>query len=271
MAADADPPADTADIADTDRTDPTDLVVGLHAATALLQANPERASVVLIQRGRRDRRIGAVMDLARAAGVRLQVRPRQALDRLHGGPHQGVVVRLQRARALDQSDLEAWLEQAAEPFLLVLDGVEDPRNLGACLRTADAAGVDAVIVPRSRSASLGAAAYKSASGALEHVPVYSVPNLARALRSVASFGVRIIGAADDAPCSWCVADYRGPLAIVLGGEAAGLRRLTRQACDELVAIPMQGRVSSLNVSVAAGVLLFEALRQRQLASLASAP
>jgi 23S rRNA (guanosine2251-2'-O)-methyltransferase len=148
------------------------------------------------------------------------------------------------------------------PLFLVLDGVQDPHNLGACLRTADAAGVRAVIMPKARTAPLSATVSKVASGAAEHIPVIQVTNLARTLRQMQEAGIWIIGTADDAGCSLYGADFKRAVALVMGGEGAGLRENTRQHCDLLVRIPMAGSVESLNVSVAAGICLFEAVRQR---------
>jgi 23S rRNA (guanosine2251-2'-O)-methyltransferase len=151
----------------------------------------------------------------------------------------------------------------ANPLLLVLDGVQDPHNLGACLRVADATGVNAVIIPRDRSAPLSAVARRAASGAAETVPIFQVTNLARSLDAIKQAGVWLYGTAEDAPQELYAEDLSGPMALVLGGEGEGLRRLTREGCDRLVRIPMAGKIESLNVSVAAGVVLYEALRQRR--------
>jgi len=177
--------------------------------------------------------------------------------------HQGVVAETGTAPGLGEKELPAFLEALEGPaFLLILDGVQDPHNLGACLRSANAAGVDAVIVPRDRSAPLNATARKVACGAAESLPVVRVTNLARTLRSIREAGVWVYGATGEAESTFYETDLSGPLALVLGGEGRGLRRLTREHCDGLLSIPMAGSISSLNVSVAAGIFLFEARRQR---------
>lgn len=239
-----------------------DWVAGLHAAQALLDDHPERAGLLMVQKGRHDARIGALIERARERGIRIQSRPKAALDRLYPGAHQGVLVRVRETLLRDEGALLAAVDSVSTPLLLALDGIEDPRNLGACIRSADAAGADGVILPRSRSAPLGAAARKAASGAIDRVPIFEVANLARCLTHLGEAGVLIIGSDANAGRRWCEADYRGPTALVLGNEGRGLRRLTAERCDELVAIPMAGAAGSLNVSVACGVLLFEAIRQR---------
>lgn len=214
---------------------------------------------------RADRRIGAVLDAARAANVKLHRVPRAKLDDLAGGlRHQGVVARFQPKAVGGEGDLEKLLAQLPPaPLILVLDGVQDPHNLGACLRVADAAGVHAVILPRDRSAPLSAVARRAASGAAETVAIFHVVNLARTLEALKAAGVWAIGAAQEGTGDLYAVDLTGPVALVLGGEGEGLRRLTRDHCDRLVRIPMAGKVESLNVSVAAGVALFEAMRQRR--------
>jgi len=178
--------------------------------------------------------------------------------------HQGVIGRLQPSRERNERDLELLLDGLEHPpFLLVLDGVQDPHNLGACLRTADAAGVDAVIAPRDRAAGLTATACKVACGAAQTVPFIRVTNLARTLGRLQKAGIWLVGAAGEEDRELYQADLTGPLAIVVGGEGRGLRRLTRERCDLLVSIPMAGIVESLNVSVATGICLYEALRQRR--------
>lgn len=200
--------------------------------------------------------------------MRLSPVPRQELDRLAGnGPdglrHQGVLARMQAPAPGNESDLlELLTGLETPPLLLVLDGVQDPRNLGACLRSADAAGVHAVVVPRDRAAELTAVARKTAAGAAESVPLFVVTNLARCLRELRSAGVWLVGLAGEAETDLYQARLTGPLAMVLGAEGSGLRRLTREHCDELLRIPMAGSVESLNVSAATAVCLFEALRQR---------
>jgi 23S rRNA (guanosine2251-2'-O)-methyltransferase len=240
-----------------------DLVWGLHAVRVALADAPERVLELWVLDGRSDRRMETLLALAREHGIACQPVRRETLDRMaEGAPHQGVAARVTPAPALDEDDLERLLDRLdGPPLLLVLDGVQDPHNLGACLRTADAAGAHAVIVPRDRAAGLTAAARKAAAGAAESLPLVRVVNLARCLRRLKARGIWLVGAeAGAAPA--LAADLRGPLALVLGGEGGGLRRLTRETCDLLVSLPMHGRVESLNVSVAAGVLLYLALERR---------
>jgi len=239
-------------------------VFGLHAVQSLLERTPGRVSVLLALESRADARMQAILALAEKANVPVRRVARSELDeRAPGVSHQGVVAEMAAAVALSESELPQFLGGLGRPpLLLILDGVQDPHNLGACLRTADAAGVDAVILPKDRSAPLNATARKVACGAAETVPVVRVTNLARTLRTIRDAGVWLYGAAGEAPRALYDADLSGPVALVLGGEGKGLRRLTREHCDDLVAIPLAGSVSSLNVSVATGVCLFEARRQR---------
>lgn len=239
------------------------VVFGLHAVRTLLQQRPERAALLLLQKGREDARITEVMHLAQQAGVRTEWRETKELDRLAGGDrHQGVCLQVRAMGSLGEGALDDLLDRATNPLLLILDGVQDPHNLGACLRTADAAGVTAVVVPRDRAAGLSPTVRKVASGAAETVPLIQVTNLARTLRWLKEREIWIVGTDDQAPQSLFQSKLTGPMAMVLGAEGPGLRRLTRENCDLLVSIPMLGVVESLNVSVAAGVLLFEAVRQR---------
>ena len=240
------------------------VVYGWHAVSKLLERNP--AAIVSLQVAAGDeRRASAMIEAAAAAGVRVDRMKRAELDgRYPDAVHQGVAAVLQSAvQPLTERELPGFLDGLAEPaFLLVLDGVQDPHNLGACLRTADAAGVHAVIVPRDRAAGITPVVHKVACGAVQSVPVFAVTNLARALRLLKETGIWLYGASDDAPQAVYATELTGPLALVLGGEGGGLRRLTAELCDFRLAIPMAGVVESLNVSVAAGVLLFEARRQR---------
>lgn len=239
------------------------IVFGLHAVRTLLQRHPQKASLLILQKGRDDGRIAEVTKLAQAAGVRISHRDANELDRLASGDrHQGVCVQIKASGALGEGALDELLDKVSTPLLLILDGVQDPHNLGACLRTADAAGVTAVIVPRDRAAGLSPVVRKVASGAAETVPLIQVVNLARTLRWLKERQVWIVGTDDEAPKTLYETDLRGSLAIVLGAEGPGLRRLTKENCDALVGIPMKGVVESLNVSVATGVVLYEALRQR---------
>jgi 23S rRNA (guanosine2251-2'-O)-methyltransferase len=237
-------------------------VYGLHAVRAVLERRPE---TVLGAKLLRDAG-GKLAELERALaarGIAIERVARGDLDRLSdGGVHQGVLVEVAAAPEFSIGDFEALvLERGRAVRLLVLDGVEDPRNLGACLRTADAAGIDAVVVPKDHSAKLTAVAVKTSTGAAETVPVFRAPNLARALAWLKEAGVWVVGADAEAPKSLYQTKLAPPVALVLGGEGRGVRRLTRDLCDELVFIPMAGSVESLNVSVATGIVLFELLRQ----------
>jgi 23S rRNA (guanosine2251-2'-O)-methyltransferase len=235
---------------------------GLHAVRAVLERRPETILAAKVLRGA----TGKLAELERtlaARGIALERVARGDLDRVtEGGVHQGVVVEVAAAPEFSIGDFEALvLERGRAVRLLVLDGVEDPRNLGACLRTADAAGIDAVVVPKDHSAKLTATAVKTSTGAAETVPVFRAPNLARALAWLKEAGVWVVGADAEAPKSLYQTKLEPPVALVLGGEGRGVRRLTRDLCDELVFIPMAGSVESLNVSVATGIVLFELLRQ----------
>jgi 23S rRNA (guanosine2251-2'-O)-methyltransferase len=239
------------------------IVYGLHAVETVVARRPDDVRVAYLQGGQASGRLRALAERLHASGIAVQHASRQELDRLSGqGTHQGVVIEVRGTAEHSVADLESLvLERGRAVRLLVLDQVEDPRNLGACLRTADAAGIDAVVVPKSHSAKLSGAALKAATGAAETVPVTVVPNLARAIAWLKEAGVWVVGTDSEASQSLYAAKLEPPIAVVLGAEGKGLRRLTRESCDELVAIPMAGTVESLNVSVAAGVVLFELLRQ----------
>lgn len=238
-------------------------VYGLHAVAALLENDPGRVRVVHVQRGRRDRRVGALLDAARARGIRVEMADRAWLDRRCPGSHQGVVADCHELAPLPEKAFEVRFDVLASPrLLLVLDGVTDPRNLGACLRSANAAGVQAVLLPQRRSAPLSEVALKTAAGGAEGLLLVEVVNLARRLEWLKARGVWVIGADGEADARWNEVDLTGDCAIVVGGEGEGMRSLTARLCDQRVRIPMLGSVSSLNVSVAAGILLFEAVRQR---------
>ncbi|MBT9431295.1 23S rRNA (guanosine(2251)-2'-O)-methyltransferase RlmB [Candidatus Sodalis endolongispinus] len=241
----------------------SEIIYGIHAVQALLERDPQRFLDVYLLKGRGDRRLQPLVQQLEKAGIVIQMVSRQWLDeKSDGAVHQGIVARVQAGRQYQENDLPALLTKQAAPLLLVLDGVTDPHNLGACLRCADAAGVHAVIVPRDRAAPLNATAKKVASGAAETEPLIRVTNLARTLRLLQQHNVWIVGAAGEADQHLYQSKLTGPLALVMGAEGEGMRRLTREHCDELISIPMAGTVSSLNVSVAAGVCLFEAVRQR---------
>lgn len=239
-------------------------IFGLHSVRALLDQHPERLVEVYATRERQDTTVQELVQQAQRLGVRPQFVPKATLDkRAEGGNHQGIVVTALEAPQLTENDLPGLVEQAGDRTLfLILDGITDPHNLGACLRTADAAGVTAVIVPKDKSASVNPTVRKVASGAAETVPLVQVTNLARALRDLQDLHVWIIGTAGEATKSVYQVDYQGPTAIVMGAEGDGMRRLTRETCDELIKIPLLGTVSSLNVSVATGVCLYEVVRQR---------
>ncbi len=245
---------------------PTDeLIYGLHAVTAALRYEPGQLRQVWLLRDPHNRRLQTLEPLLDAHGIRPLRVERSELDRLcSGARHQGVVARLHRTTPdYSERDLDRLLDNGTRPALvLVLDGVQDPHNLGACLRTADAAGVNAVIAPADRAAGLTATVRKVASGAAASVPFIPVSNLARTLRSLRDRGLWLIGASGASDTSLFQSDLRGPLAVVMGAEDKGLRRLTREHCDGLVHIPMAGQVESLNVAVATGIVLFEAVRQR---------
>ena len=240
-----------------------DTVFGYHAVSALLRAQPQRVVTVYLLEGGRGARRDELVALANAAGVVLESASKQRLGDWVTGNHQGVVAHCRAAPQLNEADLRDLLDDVAQPLVLVLDGVTDPHNLGACLRTADAAGVAAVIVPKDKAAGLTATVRKVASGAAENVPFITVTNLARTLDQLKEHGLWLVGAAGEAGQALYEVDLTGPVALVLGAEGGGMRRLTKERCDFLVQIPMAGSVSSLNVSVATGVCLFEAVRQRQ--------
>ncbi len=240
-------------------------VAGIHSVRAALKFGTEGVAELWLERTRRDRRLSEVADLARQAGVKVRQVDRDELDgAAEGANHQGVLawVRVPAARA--EQDLTALLDRLqTPPFLLLLDEVQDPHNLGACLRTAEAAGVQAVIAPRDNAVGLTPVVCKVASGAAETLPYIQVTNLARVMDALKERGIWLIGTAGEAAEDLYGVDLRGPLGLVLGSEGSGLRRLTRERCDALVRLPMLGQVESLNVSVAAGVCLYEALRQRR--------
>lgn len=240
----------------------TRLIHGFHAVTAKLRQAPEDVKEIYLAEGRQDARGRDLARAAEAAGVRVMPVDAARLEGMAPGQrHQGVVARVAAVQKF--LTLDDVLENLAEPaLLLVLDGVTDPHNLGACLRVADAAGCHAVVAPKDRACGLNATAVKVASGAADTVPYVTVTNLARSLRELQERGVWVIGAAGEAERDLYAIDQKGPTAWVLGAEGAGLRRLTRETCDELARIPMYGSVESLNVSVASGICLFEARRQR---------
>ena len=237
---------------------------GMHAVDALLKIHPERVQQLYIQKDRQDGKIQQLVKLAQAEKIKIDFVTRGKLDELTNSQvHQGIVALCEKARAYTEDDLVELLEQTPQPFFLILDGVQDPHNLGACLRSADAAGVTAVLAPRDKCVGITPTVSKVACGAAESIPFIQVTNLARTLRLLKDEGVWLIGAAGEADNTLYQTKMTGKIALILGAEEKGLRRLTRDHCDFLVRIPMHGNVSSLNVSVATGILLFEALRQRQ--------
>lgn len=238
------------------------LIYGFHAVLAKLRHDPEGIFEIFVDAQRTDTRARDLLRHAEQLGSRVIPSDGERLDRMVGTRrHQGVVARVDARRK--ELKLPDVLEGLTEPaLLLVLDGIQDPHNLGACLRVADAAGAHAVIAPKDKAVGLNATAVKVASGAADTVPYVTVTNLARALREMQEAGVWVLGAAGEAEKSIYTVDQKGPVAWVLGAEGDGLRRLTRDTCDELVRIPMYGTVESLNVSVASGLCLFEARRQR---------
>lgn len=240
------------------------LIFGLHAVRAALKYDPGHIVEIWLERDRRDQRIQQLSQALQSLTAPVHRVPRKELDRLTGSAaHQGVVVAYGGAPPRAEDELREFLAVLDQPpFLLVLDQVQDPHNLGACLRSADAAGVHAVIAPRDNAVGLTPTVHKVASGAARTVPFFQVTNLARVLRELRDDGIWLVGAAGEAEQSLYQVDLTGPLALVMGAEDTGLRRLTRENCDSLVRIPMQGHVESLNVSVATGILLFEAVRQR---------
>ena len=241
-----------------------DVMYGIHALESLLKQSPERVLELWLLQGRDDERLGKIINLAKTYGVSVQRSSRKTLDdKAQSHQHQGVVARVKPAKVLAEKELDALLEKTPQPFLLILDGVTDPHNLGACLRNADAAGVHGIIVPKDNAVAVTSTVSKVACGAAETVPVFQVTNLARTMRHIQQAGVWIVGTAGEADSDLYHADLKGALAIAMGAEGKGLRRLTRESCDSLISIPMAGAVSSLNVSVATGVCLFEAVRQRQ--------
>jgi 23S rRNA (guanosine2251-2'-O)-methyltransferase len=245
------------------------VLAGFHSVTARLRHAPESIEALYVDGARRDGRMQQLLDRAHAAGVRVTVSDAERLQRMAAGStHQGVVAlagEVALARSLD--DVLATVDQ--QTLLLLLDGVTDPRNLGACMRTAESAGAQALIVPRDRSASLTPVVAAAAAGAAETLPLIAVTNLARAMEEIRDAGVWIVGAAGEAERTLYEIDLTGPVAWALGAEGQGLRRLTREKCDWLARIPLQGQTESLNVSVATGVCLFETLRQRQVKATAA--
>ncbi|MEC8001864.1 MAG: 23S rRNA (guanosine(2251)-2'-O)-methyltransferase RlmB [Pseudomonadota bacterium] len=243
----------------------SDIAFGIHAVDSLLRRSPQRILSLFVQTDRNDKRIQSLLTLAKNQGVSVTRVPKSDLDTQVAERHQGVVAVIEPPSSeanLSERDLVSYVSGVERPLLLVLDGVTDPHNLGACLRSADAAGVHAVVVPEDNSADLNATARKVASGAAEAIPLVRVTNLARTLKALKEAGLWVVGTTGEADTVLYDQDLTLPVVIVMGAEGPGMRRLTIDACDFLVKLPMAGDVSSLNVSVATGVCLFEAVRQR---------
>jgi 23S rRNA (guanosine2251-2'-O)-methyltransferase len=238
------------------------VLFGFHAVGVRLKTAPQSVIEVYVDPSRKDARMRQFLERAHEAGARVIEADGMRLAKLAGSHgHQGVAARVQPLPT--SNSLDDLLDQLKEPpLLLVLDGVTDPHNLGACLRVADGAGAQAVIAPKDHAVGVNATVAKVASGAAETVPYFMVTNLARTLGELKERSIWCVGTSDDAPKTLYQADLKGPVALVLGAEGSGLRQLTRKTCDELVSIPMRGAVESLNVSVASGLCLYEALRQR---------
>ncbi len=248
-----------------DTTASSNVVFGLLPVLEALRAEHRRVDKVLIAESASEHRISEIVDLCRKRSIRCERVPRDVLEKRTGGEvnHQGVVA---FTAAVDYVDVDDIFENKSEaPLVLVLDGVEDPRNLGAILRVAECAGVDGVVIPERRAVGLTDTVAKSSAGAIEYVKVAKTGNLNRLIEELRSRDIWVVGTAADAPVAYTDWDWARPTALVLGGEGSGLHRLVAENCDVLVKIPMYGKIDSLNVSVAAGVILFEARRQRSAA------
>ncbi|GGY21216.1 23S rRNA (guanosine-2'-O-)-methyltransferase RlmB [Rhodanobacter panaciterrae] len=239
-------------------------IVGINPVEGALSNDAERVRELVVEQGQRNARVLELAERAKALKITVNHRPREQLDKLAGeARHQGVAALYEAPPMAHENDLAALMERdGSNTLVLVLDGVTDPHNLGACLRSAAAAKVTAVIVPKDRAVGLTPVVRRASAGGADRVPLIAVTNLARTLRELKDAGVWITGLAGDTDTSVYGVDFKGPVAIVLGGEGEGIRRLTRELCDFVAKIPMPGTMESLNVSVATGVVLFEALRQR---------
>jgi len=239
-------------------------IVGINPVEGALSNDAERVRELVVEQGQRNARVLELAERAKALKITVNHRPREQLDKLAGeARHQGVAALYEAPPMAHENDLAALMERdGSNTLVLVLDGVTDPHNLGACLRSAAAAKVTAVIVPKDRAVGLTLVVRRASAGGADRVPLIAVTNLARTLRELKDAGVWITGLAGDTDTSVYGVDFKGPVALVLGGEGEGIRRLTRELCDFVAKIPMPGTMESLNVSVATGVVLFEALRQR---------
>lgn len=238
-------------------------IVGRNPVMEALTSGSPQIERILIAQGNENRRIREIIDAATWKGIPFQRPPRHLLDKQHPN-HQGVIAFI---RAFQYSDLSIILKKIQNkknvpPVLLMLDQIQDPRNLGAIIRTANAVEVDGVIIPKNNAAEITTSVHKASAGSTAYTPISKVTNLAQTIEQLKSIGIWVVGTADDAETSYTSADYTVPLCIVLGNEGSGIRRLVRQKCDYLVHLPMLGQISSLNVSVTAGILLYEVLRQR---------
>lgn len=239
-------------------------ISGINAVSSALEHDIEHVREVLVEAGNKNARITEIEENARRKDISVRRVNNQALEGIAGGlRHQGVIARYEAAKPTEESELPGLIEAAqGKVLLLVLDGIQDPHNLGACLRSAAASNVTAVIIPKDKAAPINATVRKTSAGAADRIPVVSVTNLARTLRVIKDAGVWVYGMDGEAPGLIYQTDFTGNVAIVMGSEGEGMRRLTREHCDGLIKIPMPGEMESLNVSVATGVALFEVVRQR---------
>ena len=247
----------------------SEYIVGRNPVIEYLQHRAGCIEKIWIAEGSMHSRIRQIIKQAKQAGVPVKRCTRRELDRLEPSvPHQGVIARVNLTGYSDLSSVLAKIRsKESDALLVMLDGVQDPRNLGAVLRTADAANADAVLIPKNRAVGITPAVHKASAGASEYVPIVRVTNIAQTADTLKKAGVWVVGSARDASCSYTEANFSVPLCLVLGSEGEGIRRLVKEKCDYLVRLPMLGQIESLNVSVAAGVLLYEVLRQRALESL----
>ncbi len=242
----------------------SEYIVGRNPVIEHLQSGTQTVEKIWIAKGNAHSRLQHIATLAEKAGVPIKRCTQRELDRLEPSvPHQGVIACIRPARYYDLPSILAKIERSGHNALLILlDNIQDPRNLGAIFRTAEAVNADAIIIPKNRSASITAAVHKASAGTSAYVPIVKVTNIAHTIDTVKNGGIWVAGAAEDASCLYTDADFRVPLCLVLGSEGKGIRRLVKQKCDYLVHLPMLGQIASLNVSVAAGVLLYEVIRQR---------
>lgn len=243
----------------------TEQIFGLHAVNQMLETSPDRILNVWIQEAINSESVRAIHEEVNNSGLAVQIVPRSTLSRMTKNQnHQGVIIEVKPLKKKTDNDLDDVLEQNKDnnPLYLILDSVQDPHNLGACIRTADAAGVTAIIIPKDRSASINETVRKVASGAVENVMVISVVNLVRAVKKIKVAGVWVVGTAGDAEQSIYDMNLKVPTAIIMGGEGKGMRESIHKECDYVASLPILGQIESLNVSVATGVVLYEVIRQR---------